>query len=66
LSRVKVRLEGHYEVNDLSYGRDYVWVPAHALVECECGQIMDADAQHTTCPNCRRAGWRRCLRRSTR
>jgi len=52
LSRVKVRVEGHYEVNYLSYGRDYLWVPAHALVECECGQVMDADAHHTTCPNC--------------
>lgn len=33
-----------------SYGRAYLWVPA--LVECECDQVMDADAHHTTCPNC--------------
>ena len=27
MSRFNVRIEGHYEVNDLSYGRDYVWTP---------------------------------------
>jgi anaerobic ribonucleoside-triphosphate reductase len=27
-------------------------VSAHALIECDCGQTMDADAHHTTCPNC--------------
>ncbi|HEX5974480.1 MAG TPA: hypothetical protein VFY57_04890 [Rubrobacteraceae bacterium] len=52
LSKVKVRIEGHYEVEDLPYGKDYVWVPAHALIECDCGQVMDADEHHTTCPNC--------------
>lgn len=52
MSKVKVRIEGHYEVEDLSYGKDYVWVPAHALIECDCGQVMDADEHHTTCPNC--------------
>ena len=52
MSKVKVRVEGHYEVEDLPYGKDYVWVPAHALIECDCGQVMDADAHHTVCPGC--------------
>jgi predicted RNA-binding Zn-ribbon protein involved in translation (DUF1610 family) len=52
LSRVKVRVEGHYEVRELPYGKDYVWEPAHALIECDCGHEMQADSQHTTCPNC--------------
>ena len=52
MSKIKVRIEGHYEVTELPYGRDYVWVPAHALIECDCGQVIDASAEHTTCPNC--------------
>jgi hypothetical protein len=52
LSKVKVCIEGHYEVEDLPYGKDYVWFPAHALIECDCGQVMDADEHHTTCPKC--------------
>jgi hypothetical protein len=52
LSKIKVRVEGHYEVTELPYGRDYAWVPAHALIECDCGQVMDADTHHTTCPSC--------------
>jgi hypothetical protein len=52
VSRVKVRIEGHYEVRELPYGRDYVWEPAHAVVECDCGYEMQVDSQHTTCPNC--------------
>lgn len=52
MSKIKVSIEGHYVVEDLPYGKDYVWVPAHALVECDCGQVMAADANHTTCPGC--------------
>jgi len=52
MCRVKVSIEGHYEVEDSSYDKDYVWTPAHALIECDCGQVMDADEHHTACPNC--------------
>ena len=50
--QVKVSVEGHYEVHEFPSGKDYVWVPAHALIECGCGQEMDVDTQHTTCPSC--------------
>jgi hypothetical protein len=52
MTKVKVKIEGHYEVGKIPYGKDYRWVPAHALIECECGQTMDADARHTTCLGC--------------
>ena len=52
MTKVKVSIEGHYEVHEIPYGKDYRWVPAHALIECDCGKTMDADAQRTTCPNC--------------
>lgn len=52
MTKVKVKIEGHYEVEEIPYGTDYKWVPAHALIECDCGHTMDADVHHTTCPNC--------------
>lgn len=52
MSKVKVRVEGHYEVRESPYGKDYVWEPGHALIECDCGHEMRADSRHTTCPNC--------------
>lgn len=50
--KVKVEISGHYEVQRIPYGKDYKWVPAHALIECDCGQTMDVDINHTTCPRC--------------
>lgn len=52
MTKVKVRVEGHYEVEEIPYGKDYRWVPAHALVECDCGRVMDVDSHHTVCPDC--------------
>ncbi|HZY64995.1 MAG TPA: hypothetical protein VFE21_03855 [Rubrobacteraceae bacterium] len=52
MSKVKVRVEGHYEVREVPYGKDYVWQPGHALIGCDCGHMMDADEHHTICPNC--------------
>ena len=52
MTKVKVRVEGHYEVQELPEGKDYAWVPAHALIECDCGQVMDVDTHHTSCPGC--------------
>ncbi len=54
VSKVKVRIEGHYEVREDAYGKDYAWKPAHALIECDCGQEFDADTNHPVCPNCGR------------
>lgn len=52
MSKMRVSIEGHYELQELAYGKDYVWQPSHALLECDCGRMMDADQHHTTCPNC--------------
>jgi hypothetical protein len=52
MTKVKVKIEGHYEVQEIPYRKDYAWVPAHALIECDCGQAMDADVHHTVCPGC--------------
>ena len=52
MTRIKVEITGHYEVEEFAYGTDYKWVPAHALIECDCEQVIDVDAQHTVCPGC--------------
>jgi hypothetical protein len=52
MTKVRVEIVGHYEVQEIAYGKDYKWVPAHALIECDCGQTMDVDAHHTVCPGC--------------
>jgi predicted RNA-binding Zn-ribbon protein involved in translation (DUF1610 family) len=52
MTKVKVSVEGHYEVEESPHIKHYKWVPAHALIECDCGQTMDVDTHHTTCPNC--------------
>ena len=31
-------VEGHYEVEETSYGHAYVWRPQRAVVECDCGE----------------------------
>jgi hypothetical protein len=54
MSKVKVRIEGHYEIQEYANGKDYAWKPAHALIECDCGQELDADVNHPICPNCGR------------
>ncbi len=52
VSKVKARIEGHYEVQENAYGKDYAWKPARALIECDCGREFDADMNHPACPNC--------------
>lgn len=32
------RIEGHYEVRDVEFGRVYRWCPECVVVECECGE----------------------------
>lgn len=39
----KVEIKGHYVVREVTYGKDYGWVPAHALA-------MSACVRHTACP----------------
>lgn len=52
MTQVKERIEGHYEVEEVPYGKVYKWIPGYALVECNCGQLMIVDAATTACPSC--------------
>lgn len=41
--------EAHYEVQENSYGKDYVWCPEHVVVECNCGERLVLTASETLC-----------------
>jgi hypothetical protein len=42
-------IEGHYEVEETSYGHAYTWRPEHVVVECDCGERVVLTASETVC-----------------
>jgi hypothetical protein len=36
--RIVERLAAHYEVEDVQFGRVFVWRPESVVAECECGK----------------------------
>jgi hypothetical protein len=42
-------IEGHYEVQEASYGQAYVWRPEHLVVGCDCGERLILTASETAC-----------------
>ena len=36
--RVVERVAGHYEVQDVEFGKVYIWRPESVVAECECGK----------------------------
>ena len=44
--------EGHYEVQETSYGKDYVWSTECVVVECDCGERLTLTRSESTCPEC--------------
>ena len=41
--------EGHYEVRETSYGKDYVWSTECVMVECDCGERPFLRHSETVC-----------------
>ena len=41
------RTGGHYEVQEVDFGRVYRWCPEHVNIECECGQRLNFTAVST-------------------
>lgn len=52
MTKIRSTTEAHYEVREVAFGKDYVWVPGHALIECDCGQVIDASMHYKVCPVC--------------
>ena len=46
------RTEGHYEVQEVEFGRVYRWCPESVLVECDCGERLTLTASMSTCRGC--------------
>ena len=46
------RTEGHYEVQEVEFGRVYRWRPERVVVECECGERLSLTTSTTTCRWC--------------
>jgi hypothetical protein len=44
--------EGHYEVEDVEFGKVYAWRPEHVAAECECGEKLDLSVLEATCGRC--------------
>jgi len=44
-------VEGHYEVQQTSYGETYVWCHEHVVVGCDCGErpVLSASETHCSC-----------------
>ena len=49
------RVEAHYEVREVPFGKVYEWHPAHIALECECGEKLVLTAISTTSA-CHRCG----------
>jgi hypothetical protein len=41
--------KGHYEVEEVPYGKDFKWCPDCVVVECDCGQRLELTASETIC-----------------
>ena len=50
--RVVGRTEGHYEVQEVEFGRVYRWCPGCVVVECYCGERLTLTGSVTVCRRC--------------
>ena len=47
MTRITVRVEGHYEVHENPFARAYEWHPAYITLECDCGEKLTLTSQST-------------------
>ena len=48
------RIEGHYDVQEVDFGKVYQWCPERVIAECRCGEKTSLTAASTA--TCRRCG----------
>jgi hypothetical protein len=41
--------EGHYEVQEVEFGRVYRWCPEYVELECDCGERLTLTSSMTVC-----------------
>jgi hypothetical protein len=49
MTTVIERTEGHYEVQQTSYGEAYVWCHGCVVVECDCGERLLLSVSESVC-----------------
>lgn len=49
MATVISQAQGHYEVEEVPYGKDFRWCPDCVVVECDCGEVLELTASKTTC-----------------
>jgi hypothetical protein len=54
MATIVERTEGHYDVQEVEFGRVYRWCPERIVVDCSCGQRLTLTAASTV--TCRRCG----------
>jgi hypothetical protein len=52
VAKVIEKVDAHYDVQQLEFGRAYKWRPGSLLLECECGELTDLTASESTCEGC--------------
>jgi hypothetical protein len=52
MTKIVVRIEGHYEVREAPFSRSYDWHPALVTLECDCGEKLTLTTASPT-PTCR-------------
>ena len=52
MTKIIVRIEAHYEVEEVELGKVYKWHPAHIVLECQCGERLALSASTTSCVEC--------------
>lgn len=52
MTKITVRVEGHYEVHEFPFGRSYEWHPAYLTLECDCGEKLTLTGRSSV-PACR-------------
>ena len=48
MTKIVERVEGHYEVSESPFIRNYEWHPAYVTLECGCGERFTLTASSTT------------------
>jgi len=51
-AKVIERLEGHYEAQEVPFGRVYKWCPGGVVLECDCGEELILTSSKATCHRC--------------
>ena len=51
-AQVMERVEGHYETEEVPFGRVYRWCADCVVAECGCGKRVTLTGSMTTCAGC--------------